>query len=158
MYEIYTDGATSKNGYEGSQGGYAWALIKDGECIDYASYAIAPATNNICEMMAIITACEKFLPVLEDFDGVIVYSDSAYVVNCYKQSWWKAWLHNNWVNSKKEPVKNKELWERLIPFFQDARFQFVKVKGHAGNRDQHSYWNNFVDKLAVEAKELKTVK
>ena len=147
MYEIYTDGATSKNGYEGSQGGYAWALIKDGECIDYASYAIAPATNNICEMMAIIMACEEILPILEDFDGVIVYSDSAYCINCYKQFWWKAWLHNNWVNSKKEPVKNKELWEKLIPFFQDARFQFVKVKGHAGN-----VYNEFVDRLAVEAR------
>ena len=147
MYEIYTDGATSKNGYEGSQGGYAWALIKDGECIDYASYAIAPATNNICEMMAIIMACEEILPILENFDKVIVYSDSAYCINCYKQFWWKAWLHNNWVNSKKEPVKNKELWEKLIPFFQDARFQFVKVKGHAGN-----VYNEFVDRLAVEAR------
>ena len=147
MYEIYTDGATSKNGYEGSQGGYAWALIKDGECIDYASYAVAPATNNICEMMAIIVACEEILPILEDFDKVIVYSDSAYCINCYKQFWWKAWLHNNWVNSKKELVKNRELWEKLIPFFQDARFQFVKVKGHAGN-----VYNEFVDRLAVEAR------
>lgn len=147
MYEIYTDGATSKNGYEDSIGGYAWALIKDGECIDYASYAVAPATNNICEMMAIITACDELMPELDSFDKVNVYSDSAYCINCYKQFWWKAWMHNDWVNSKKEPVKNRELWERLIPYFTDPRFQFIKVKGHADNK-----WNNFVDSLAVEAR------
>ena len=70
MYQIYTDGATSKNGFEGAEGGYAWAILKDGECIDYASYYIAPATNNICEMMAIITACEEIKDKLESFDKV----------------------------------------------------------------------------------------
>ena len=152
MYQIYTDGATSKNGFEGAEGGYAWAILKDGECVDYASYYIAPATNNICEMMAIITACEEIEHKLEPFDKVEVYSDSAYCINCYQQSWWKAWLHNNWINSKKEPVKNKELWEKLIPYFQDARFQFIKVKGHNGDKDQHSYWNERVDELAVAAR------
>ena len=149
MYEIYTDGATTNNGKSGSVGGYAWALIENGECVDYGSYSIAPATNNICEMLAIITACEEIEYRLQPFDKVNIYSDSAYVINCYKQFWWKAWLHNNWVNSKKEPVKNRELWEKLICYFQDPRFQFIKVKGHADNK-----WNNFVDKLAVEAKGL----
>ena len=148
MYEIYTDGATSKNGYDGATGGYAWALLKDEKCIEYASYHLSPATNNICEMMAIINACEEIAPKLENFDKVNVYSDSAYVINCYLQFWWKAWLHNNWVNSKKELVKNRELWERIIPFFQDSRFQFIKVKGHSGN-----YWNERVDELAVAAKD-----
>lgn len=152
MYRIYTDGATSHNGREDAVGGYAWALIKDETCVDYAAKKIIPATNNICEMMAIIDACEKILPSLNEFDRVEIYSDSAYCINCYKQFWWKAWLHNNWVNSKKEPVKNKELWERLIPFFQDARFQFVKVKGHSDDGSINSKWNNFVDGLAVAAR------
>ena len=147
MYEIYTDGATSKNGYEGAVGGAAFVMLLNGEKIAEWSSKIEPATNNICEMLAIINACEEVDPMLNEFDKVNIYSDSAYCINCYKQFWWKAWLHNNWVNSKKEPVKNKELWERLIPYFQDARFQFIKVKGHSDNK-----WNNYVDKLAVEAK------
>lgn len=62
---------------------------------------------------------------------------------------------NGWVNSKGQAVANKFLWEALIPFFESPQFTFEKVKGHAGNRvDQHSYWNNYVDKLAVEAKSL----
>mgnify|MGYP003317741778 CR=1 FL=1 len=73
MYEIYTDGATSKNGYEGAIGGYAWARVQNDECIDYASYTLAPATNNICEMMAIIDACEKVKPLLNDFDKVVEF-------------------------------------------------------------------------------------
>ena len=81
MYEIYCDGATSKNGREGAVGGYAWALIKDGECVDYYAHSLAPATNNICEMMAIIDSCEKISKVLEPFDKVNVYSDSAYCIN-----------------------------------------------------------------------------
>ena len=147
MYKIYTDGATSNNGHEGAIGGYAWAIIRDDVCVDYASYVMAPATNNQCELMAIIDACETIEPRLEAFDKVEIYSDSAYVINCYTQSWWKGWITKGWVNAKKEPVKNRELWERLIPFFQDPRFQFVKVKGHAGDK-----WNEFVDKLAVTAK------
>lgn len=147
MYEIYTDGATSKNGYEGAVGGAAFIILKNDEKIVEWNKKIESATNNICEMIAIITACEEITSMLNDFDKVNIYSDSAYVINCYKQFWWKAWLHNNWVNSKKEPVKNRELWEKLIPYFQDARFEFIKVKGHAGNK-----WNELVDELAVSAK------
>ena len=61
------------------------------------------------------------------------------------------WLKNNWLNSKKEPVKNRELWESLIPYFkQDQIFHFVKVKGHANDE-----WNNYVDKMAQAAAEDK---
>lgn len=56
-----------------------------------------------------------------------------------------------WRNSKKEPVANRELWERLIPYFENPRFSFEKVKGHSGEKD----WNDYVDRLAVEAKKTK---
>ena len=57
---------------------------------------------------------------------------------------------NGWKNSKKQPVANEDLWTGLIPFFQKVPngYDFVKVKGHAGNE-----WNEVVDKLAVRAKE-----
>lgn len=147
LYKIYTDGATSKNGYEGAVGGYAWALIDGDICVDDNARSLAPATNNQCELMAIIDACETIEPELEAFDKVEIYSDSAYIVNCYNQYWWKGWVAKGWLNSKREPVKNRELWERLIPYFQDARFQFIKVKGHNGDR-----WNEYVDELAVKAR------
>ena len=147
IYKLYTDGATSKNGYEGSVGGYAWALIANDKLINESSVHLEPATNNICEMLAIIEGCESLVDSLEPFDMVLVYSDSAYCINCYKQNWFRAWQVNGWLNSKKQPVANKELWERMIKFFEDARFKFEKVKGHSTDE-----WNNYVDKLAVEAK------
>lgn len=147
IYEVFTDGATSNNGYENSYGGWAYAIYSDNELIEKNSDHVIPATNNICELTAAIKGCESVLNLLTPFDRVIVYSDSAYLVNCFKQKWYHKWVINNWVNSKKQPVKNKELWEQLIYFFEVPNFEFEKVKGHADNER-----NNFVDKLAVEAK------
>ena len=146
-YEFYTDGATSMNGHEGAVGGYAWALIQNDELVSQDSAGVFPATNNICEMKGIISACKKIKENLTSVDRVVIYSDSAYCINCFKQSWYKKWLMNDWLNSKKEPVKNKELWEELIPYFEDEQFDFVKVKGHDENK-----WNELVDDLAVNAR------
>ena len=67
-------------------------------------------------------------------DKITVYTDSAYLANCVKQKWYNKWLVNGWINSKKEPVANKNLWKSLIPFFEAENIEFVKVKGHAGNK------------------------
>lgn len=142
--EIYTDGATSNNGYVGAIGGWAFVIIENNEIISTKSNYIVEATNNICELTAIIEACLSVKDLNKNF---IVYSDSSYCINCYEQKWYKKWIANDWINSSKKPVANKELWEKLIPFFEDSRFTFKKVKGHSINK-----WNNYVDKLAVEAK------
>ena len=151
MYTIYTDGATSGNGYEGAQGGWAWILLDENENIILKGCGhIDNATNNICELTAVIDACRR-----TDFDKeYVVYSDSAYIINCYKDKWYKKWELNGWLTSKRQPVANKELWEELIYYFEKPNFHFMKVKGHADTLDQHSKWNNYVDKLAVEAKSL----
>ena len=153
IYKLYTDGATSNKGYEGAYGGYGWALIANDKLIEYGSGYICPATNNICELKGMIEGCKAAKAAAEPFDVVLVYSDSAYIVNCYKQGWYKNWERNGWINSKKQPVANKELWEELIPFFEKVYFKFEKVKGHSTDESSHSYWNNYVDRLAVEAKE-----
>ena len=124
IYKLYTDGATSNNGYEGAYGGYGWAIIANDKLMEEGSNYVNPATNNICELKGIIEGCKKVSENLEGFDVVLVYSDSAYVINCYKQKWYKKWQTNGWFNSKKQSVANKELWEELIPFFEDLRFKF----------------------------------
>lgn len=145
MVEIYTDGATSNNGYEGSYGGWAFIVVENDKIIRAGKGHEDNTTNNQCELTAIINAC----CYAEGLGApVTIFSDSAYCVNCYKQKWYKNWLKNGWVNSKKEPVANRVLWERLIPFFENPNFSFEKVKGHSINK-----YNNIVDKMAVEAKE-----
>lgn len=144
--KIYTDGATSNNGAANAQGGWAYVIINDVDTIVAQDHGhIDNATNNICELTALIKACEAAKAFPTSF---IIYSDSAYAINCYKQQWYKKWKINGWKTSAKLPVANKELWEKLIPFFEDNKYNFEKVKGHANDK-----WNNLVDELAVRAKE-----
>ena len=106
-------------------------------------------TNQRMELTAALNACRE-IEKMDAFARVKIYSDSAYLVNCWKQNWWRAWQANGWKNSKKQPVANPDLWLGLIPFFEKVPngYDFVKVKGHAGNE-----WNEIVDKMAVHAKE-----
>lgn len=147
IYKLYTDGATTKNGYAGATGGSAWALIANDMLVDYCAKAIPNPTNNICELTALIDGCQSALEDLGAEDVVLVYSDSAYCINCCHNKWYKNWKKNGWKTSSKTPVKNKELWEQLIPFFNHPQFKFNKCAGHSGDK-----WNEYVDQLAVKAK------
>ena len=163
--KAYTDGAVSGNGTENAQGGWAYVVLNNNSdgwnndnctTIKYVdSGYVDKATNQICELIAVIEACKciESHSLTTPFFSHVIYSDSAYVINCYKQGWWKNWEVNGWKNSKKEPVANQELWEELIPFFQNPAFDFEKVKGHSNDK-----WNNLVDDLAVKAKKKYLVK
>ena len=97
-------------------------------------------TNNIMEITAVLEAVKTLKFPCE----ITIYSDSAYVVNCFKQKWICNWKKNNWINSDKKPVKNRELWEELYNELQKHKFEFVKVKGHSNNE-----LNNRCDYLAT---------
>ena len=121
--KIYTDGATSNNGYNGAVGGWAYVIVTEDEQhpIRVENGRIENATNNICELTAIINACNAATKIGGHYT---IYSDSAYCINCYKQKWYRKWQQNGWLNSKKEPVANRELWEQLIPFFENSLYEF----------------------------------
>ena len=86
---IYTDGATSNNGYQNAVGGWAYVIINEARNImAQDSGRINEATNNICELTALIKGCRAAETELEFGDMVLVYSDSAYAINCYKQKWY----------------------------------------------------------------------
>ena len=79
-----------------------------------------------------LTACIRALEEVKRRDIQIeVYSDSAYIVNCINQKWYKKWQLNGWKTSKKEPVENKDLWLRLLELLDRLPVTFTKVKGHA---------------------------
>lgn len=148
VYYFYTDGATSGNGTEDAKGGWAWLRAEyEDELVSVCesnSGHEEHTTNNRCEMLAVLDAC-KFAQE-NGYTPAIIYSDSAYVVNCYKERWYKNWIYNGWVNSKNVPVKNRDLWEELILFFQSWSFDFQKVKGHQGIVE-----NELVDDMARKA-------
>ena len=109
-------------------------------------------TNNEQELYAIYAALRNFSTKCKNGDTVVIYSDSAYSINIFTQ-WIKNWEANGWTRGKKhEPIENvtliKMIWDLIKTF--EKRFikvDFIKVKGHSGD-----YWNEMVDKLAVEAK------
>ena len=135
---IYTDGACSGNPGPGGWG----AVLIYGENKKEISGGNKNTTNNIMEITAVIEA----LKCLKNECKATVYSDSAYVVNCFNQGWIYNWKKNNWKTSTKGPVKNKELWEELYTLVKKYNVEFVKVKGHSGVEG-----NEEADKLAKQA-------
>lgn len=135
---IYTDGACS-----GNPGPGGWGTILMYKNIKREiSGGNDNTTNNIMEITAVIEG----LNLLKHECEVEVYSDSAYVVNAFNQGWIYNWKKNNWKTANKEPVKNKELWEKLYLLTQKHKVTFIKVKGHADNP-----YNNRCDELARNA-------
>ncbi|MCU1456228.1 MAG: Ribonuclease [Actinomycetia bacterium] len=131
---VFTDGACSGNP---GPGGWAWAVPEG----PFASGFAEHTTNQRMELTAALEAVRTLEGPLE------VVSDSTYVVNCFKQGWYKGWLARGWLNSQKKPVANRDLWEPLIELVlgrDDVTFRWVK--GHSGDP-----MNDLVDGLAVEA-------
>jgi ribonuclease HI len=86
-------------------------------------------------------------------DGpLVVVSDSTYVVNCFRNRWWKGWHARGWLNSQKRPVANRDLWEPLVELvLARGDISFRWVKGHSGDP-----MNDLVDALAVAASHAQT--
>lgn len=135
---IYTDGACSGNPGPGGWG--TILMYKDTK--KEISGGKADTTNNVMEITAVIEG----LKLLKESCKVEVYSDSAYVINAFNQHWIENWIKKNWQNSKKEPVKNKELWLELYALVNQHEVKFIKVKGHSDNE-----FNNRCDELARNA-------
>ena len=151
-FEIYCDGSTKGNGTSNSVGAWAWLVHEGGNIIHKDYRAETNTTNQRMELTAAAEALDYVVNQLlcPMHDRVIVYTDSAYLHNCVKQRWYEKWQMNGWKNSKKEPVANRDLWERLITYFECPEVEFVKVKGHAGRTEQEKY-NNIVDEMAQNA-------
>ena len=146
-FEIYCDGSTKGNGKENSVGAWAWLVHEGGNIIQKDYQAETNTTNQRMELTAAAEALEYVVNnIMGPHDRVVVYTDSAYLHNCYQQKWYENWQKNGWKNAKKQPVANQDLWERLIPYFDIFGIDFVKVKGHAGVQ-----YNEIVDELAQTA-------
>ena len=122
-------------------GGWGTILMCDGVKKEISG-GKKDTTNNVMEITAVIEG----LKLLKYSCEAEIYSDSAYVVNAFNQKWIEAWKKNGWKNSKKEDVKNRELWEELDKLTNTHKVKFIKVKGHSDNE-----YNNRCDELARNA-------
>ena len=144
--EIYTDGSLKRSGRNMLFGGWAFIASRDDDELYSAAGSEYGTTNQRMELRAICEALEYASSIRRPSEKVIIYSDSAYAINCYLNDWYITWLNNGWYNAKNEPIANKDLWLKIIPYFDNFWYEFRKVKGHEGN-----YWNERVDMLAQEA-------
>lgn len=122
--EIYTDGACSGNP---GPGGWAAVLTYQGVAKEISG-GERMTTNQRMELQAVYEALHH----LKRPCRVVVHSDSAYVINCFRQKWYLSWRKNGWKNSKGDAVQNRDLWEALLGEVERHEVQFSKVKGHAG--------------------------
>ena len=141
MIKIYTDGSCLKNP---GNGGWA-AILNINNKIKRISGSVKDTTNNKMELIAPIKALQE----INDQQPIEIYTDSQYV-KLGITDWIHKWIKNNWQTSKKEPVKNKELWMELYELTKSHEIKWIWVKAHAGNT-----LNEQVDLLAKQAAELK---
>lgn len=133
MLHIYTDGAASNNGKVNSFGGYGIVILTDNnELYHIENKYEKNITNNRMELAAILRAFD-FISEHNLIEPIIIYSDSAYCINMLT-SWIFSWSENGWKNSKKKPVANLDLVQKLFQYCRDQDFMqnisFQKVTGH----------------------------
>ena len=142
--EIFTDGAARGN--PDGPGGYGTVLrYVDGKGTVHErefSQGYVRTTNNRMELMAAIVGLEALIRPCR----VRLYSDSKYLTDAFNRNWIDSWIKKGWKRGKNEPVKNPELWKRLLKAMEPHEVEFIWVKGHDGHE-----MNERCDRLATSA-------
>jgi len=138
---IYTDGACDPNP---GIGGWAAILIhpETGTRTEISG-GEPESTNNRMELTAAIEALIR----LKQPCDVTLYTDSEYVKNAFTNRWLEGWQKRGWKTSDRKPVKNQDLWLKLLALSEKHRIAWLWVRGH-----QNDELNNRCDELAVEAR------
>ncbi len=137
IVEIYADGACSGNP---GPGGYG-TILKYCDATKEISGCHPSTTNNRMELMAVIEG----LLLVKRPCRIRVTTDSNYVVKGMTE-WMEGWIRQKWINSRKRPVLNRDLWERLMEVCKPHKIEWRWTKGHHGHEE-----NERCDKLAREA-------
>lgn len=124
-HQVYTDGSSKGNP---GPGGWGVHIVCTNEKVYEFSGKKSMTTNNQMELKAVVEGLNFF----KEASKIDLYTDSAYVLNGITK-WIHSWKKNGWKNSKKEPVKNKELWVSLDKFNSFHNVNWIKVKAHSGN-------------------------
>ena len=133
--DVNTDGACSGNP---GIGGWGVVLLIDNNQPIHLNGGSLNTTNNQMELTAAIEA----LKFLSEASSINLFTDSKYLKDGI-ELWIKNWKKNNWMTSKKKPVKNKDLWTSLDTQIQRHKINWKWIKGHMGHRH-----NEYADYLA----------
>jgi ribonuclease HI len=137
--EIWTDGGCRPNP---GPGGWA-AILKFKGTVKELSGGEMETTNNRMEL----TAAAEALSALTRPCSIVLHTDSEYLKNGITR-WHTGWVRKNWRNAAGDPVKNMDLWQRILDAAKPHRIEWLWVRGHSGNE-----MNERADLLATEARE-----
>ena len=141
--EMYTDGSSRGNPGPGGYGAVLRYVDPDGRMHElelHRGYELT--TNNRMELMGVIAGLEA----LKRPCTVTVHTDSKYICDAFGEDWVGKWVANGWRTAGKKPVKNPDLWKRLLAACEGHEVSFEWVKGHAGNE-----LNERCDELATSS-------
>lgn len=135
----WTDGSCETRTGEG---GWAY-LLQHGDSGRMVSGYEAGTTNNRMEL----TAAVKALEALTEPCDVTIVTDSQYLKNAFTAGWLENWQRNGWRTASRQPVKNRDLWERLLELTAEHEVSWRWTRGHSGHEQ-----NELVDRLALSAR------
>lgn len=140
---IYADGASRGNPGPGGYGTIVRVRNQDMSISQQEfSQGFTCTTNNRMELLGVIVGLES----LAQPCSIMILSDSKYVVDAFQQHWVQSWIAHNWKTAGKKPVKNVDLWKRLLSAMEGHSVEFRWVKGHNGHE-----FNERCDELATSA-------
>lgn len=134
VLRMYTDGGCRGNQNDENAGGWG-TILEFGE---------PDTTNNRMELTAVI---EGFRALKRDGQTVEVFSDSAYVANCFREKWYEAWEKNHWRNAARKAVDNQDLWKELLALVRLHEVEFFRVKGHVNPNGKSTDMNALYEKF-----------
>ena len=141
--ELYSDGSSRGNPGPGGYGTVLRFTRSTGDVHEREFWqGYRRTTNNRMELMGVIVGLEALTKPC----AVDVYTDSQYVVKAFNEHWIEGWLRRGWKNASKNPVKNVDLWKRLLAAAEPHRVTYHWVRGHAGHAE-----NERCDTLATTA-------
>lgn len=138
LVTVHTDGSCRHG-----RGGWAAILEFRGQSLELSG-AERDTTNNRMELRAAITALE----CLKRPSSVVIVTDSQYLQHAFTKGWLRSWQRNGWLTTTREPVKNRELWERLLTLCATHSVNWSWTRGHVGNP-----LNERADRLASTARD-----
>ena len=143
VVKLFSDGSSRGNPGPGGYGTILQYTDPKGKFYEREySCGYENTTNNRMELMGVITGLEA----LKKGVRVEVYTDSKYVSDAFNKNWIQGWLRNNFRRNTKNPVKNVDLWERLLKASEGKEVNYNWIKGHAGHPE-----NERCDSMAVDA-------
>ncbi|MBQ3123566.1 MAG: ribonuclease HI, partial [Firmicutes bacterium] len=144
VLRIYTDGGCSGNQSDENIGGWG-AILEFGENKKELRGGELNTTNNRMEMTALL---EAFRALKKEGLEIEIFSDSSYLMNCFREKWYETWRRNGWKNSQKKPVENRELWEALLNETEKHKsLKFYRVKGHVNLNSKSTNFDALYEKF-----------